>query len=96
MDARDELGSKDMDALRQELAQLRTDFSVMTKTLKGMAGDARTEAYAKVRDGADKARVQAGKAADQVSTSIEERPFTSVLVAFAVGMLMGVLFGRTR
>ena len=96
MNAHEELGSTDMEALRQELAQLRTDFSVMTKTLKGLAGDARSEAYARVRDGADKARVQAERAADTVSHSIEERPFTSILVAFAVGLLMGVLFGRQR
>lgn len=107
-----------MDALGLELAQLRTDFSPLTKTLRTMAGDAKTEACAMVRGGADKARVQAGKAAevarvqagkaaemvrvqadktaDQMATSIEKRPFTSVLVTLAVGMLMGVMFGRTR
>ena len=118
-----------MDALGLELTQLRTDFSPLTKTLRSMAGDAKTEACAMVRGGTDKARVQAGKAAemarvqagktaelvraqagkaaevarvqagktaDQVATSIEKRPFTSVLVTLAVGTLMGVLFGRTR
>lgn len=129
-----------MDALGLELAQLRTDFSPLTRTLTSMAGNARTEACAMVRGGADKARVQAGrtaevvraqagktaemvrtqagkaaevarvqagkatemvreqagKAAGQVSTSIEKRPFASVLVTLAAGMLMGVAFSRTR
>ncbi len=96
MGACENLETRDMDVLRQELAQLRTDFSAITRTLKNMAGEAKTEACAKVRDGADKARVQAGRAADQVSASIEERPFTSMLVTLAAGMLMGVLFGRAR
>ena len=96
MNARDEVASKDVEALRQEMAQLRTDFSTMTKTLKDIAGDAGTEAYARMRERAGKARVQAEKAADQVTQSIEERPFTSVLVAFALGLLMGVLVGRQR
>ncbi|MBK8209871.1 MAG: hypothetical protein IPK78_07660 [Rhodospirillales bacterium] len=96
MNARDDMASKDVEALRQEMAQLRNDFSAMTQTLKDIAGDAGSEAYARVRERAGQARVQAEKAADQVTHSIEERPFTSVLVAFALGLLMGVLFGRQR
>jgi ElaB/YqjD/DUF883 family membrane-anchored ribosome-binding protein len=96
MNARDDVASKDVEALRQEIAQLRTDFSALTRTMKDIAGDAGSEAYARVREKAGQARVQAEKAADQVTQSIEERPFTSVLVAFALGLLMGVLFGRQR
>ena len=55
-----------MDALGLELAQLRTDFSPLTRTLTSMAGNARTEACAMVRGGADKARVQAGRTAEVV------------------------------
>lgn len=96
MDGREDLASKDVEALRQEMARLRADFGAMTKTLKDIAGEAGLEAYARVRDRAGKARLQAEKAADQVTQSIEERPFTSVLLAFALGLLMGVLFGRQR
>ncbi len=96
MNVREELPSKDVEALRQEMAKLRTDFSAMTKTLKDIAGEAGSDAYAKMRERADKARIQAEKAADQVTHSIEERPFTSVVLAFALGFLMGVLFGRQR
>ena len=40
--------------------------------------------------------MQAEHAAETVTHGIEERPFTSVLVAFAVGVVLGVLFGRPR
>jgi ElaB/YqjD/DUF883 family membrane-anchored ribosome-binding protein len=96
MNARDDVTNKDMEALRHEMAQLRNDFSAMTRTLKDLAGDAGSEAYARMQEGAEQARQRAERAANQVSHSIEERPFTSVLVAFAVGLLMGILFGRQR
>lgn len=96
MNARDEATAKDMEALRLEMQQLRTDFSAMGKTLRDMAGTVGTDAYARMRDGAEKAKVRAGQAADTVTQSIEERPLTSVVVAFALGLVMGVVFGRQR
>lgn len=96
MNARDEATAKDMEALRLEMQQLRTDFSAMGKTLRDMAGNVGTDAYARMRDGAEKAKVRAEHAADTVTQSIEERPLTSVVVAFALGLVMGVVFGRQR
>jgi ElaB/YqjD/DUF883 family membrane-anchored ribosome-binding protein len=96
MNARDEATAKDMEALRLEMQQLRTDFSAMGKTLRDMAGNVGNDAYARMRDSAEKAKVRAGHAADTMTQSIEERPLTSVVVAFALGLVMGVVFGRQR
>ena len=96
MDVRDEVPVKDVEALRLEMQQLRADFSAMSRTLKDIAGDVGSDAYARVRERAGKAKAQAERAAETVTHGIEERPFTSVLVAFAVGVVLGVLFGRPR
>jgi ElaB/YqjD/DUF883 family membrane-anchored ribosome-binding protein len=88
--------AKDTEALRRDLEQLRNDFAAMGRTVKGFAGEIGSETYARVRDRADKARVQAEKAADTVAHTIEDRPLASILAAFAVGLILGILFGRQR
>jgi ElaB/YqjD/DUF883 family membrane-anchored ribosome-binding protein len=40
--------------------------------------------------------LQAEKAADTVAHTIEDRPLASILAAFVVGLILGVLFGRQR
>lgn len=96
MDVHEELTAKDVQALRLELQQLRNDFAAMGRTLSDIAGHFGDDAYQRVRHGAERARAQAEKAAETVTHTIEERPFTSVVTAFVVGLLMGVLFGRQR
>jgi ElaB/YqjD/DUF883 family membrane-anchored ribosome-binding protein len=91
-----EAASKDMEALRAELEKLRTDFSSMGKAVKDLANDMGSNAYAKMHDASDRARVRAERAAETVTETIGERPLTSVLTAFVLGLLLGVLFGRQR
>ena len=86
--------AKDTEALRRDLEQLRNDFAAMGRTVKGLAGEVRSETYARVKDTADKARVQAEKAADTVVHTIEDRPVASILAAFVVGLILGILFTR--
>jgi ElaB/YqjD/DUF883 family membrane-anchored ribosome-binding protein len=88
--------TKDTEALRRDLEQLRNDFAAMGRTVKGLAGEVGSETYARVRDRADKAREQAEKAADTVAHTIENRPLASILIAFVVGLILGMLFGRQR
>lgn len=96
MNGREDVAGKDIETLRQEMQQLRSDFAALTRTIKDIAGDVGSDAYARLRDRAGKARAQAEHAAETVGQSIEERPFVSMCVAFAVGLLMGLLFGRQR
>ncbi|MBK8174584.1 MAG: DUF883 family protein [Rhodospirillales bacterium] len=94
MSVLDDTKTKDMEAVRAEMEKLRADFASMGRTLKELAADVGTDAYARVREGTDKARQRAGVAAESVTHTIEDRPLTSVLTAFGVGLLLGVLFGR--
>ena len=91
-----EVQEQDIDALRLEMQQLRTDFSAMGRTLKDIAGNVSNDAYARFRDNADRARLRAEDAAERVTHNIEERPFASVLVALAMGVVLGLVFSRQR
>ncbi len=82
------------ETLRKELDQLRSDIAALTHTLKDIATDQGSAAYGKVRRSAQSAKDEAVHAAGAVGHEISERPFTSVLSAFSVGLLMGMLFGR--
>lgn len=94
MTVRDEATQKDIEALHAELGQLRKDMASMAGTLRDMASDFGASAYQRVRASASEARHRAERAAEEVSSTIEERPLTSLLVAFVVGLLLGTLFGR--
>lgn len=96
MNTREEQREKDIESLRLEMSQLRSDLSAMGRTLKDLASDIGSTAYGRVKESADKAKDQAQRAADTVTQQIGERPLTSVLVSFVVGLLLGVLFSRPR
>jgi ElaB/YqjD/DUF883 family membrane-anchored ribosome-binding protein len=84
----------DYETLRKELDQVRSDISALTSTLKDIAADQGTAAYETLRQSAQKAQEQAAKTAGALGHEIGERPFTSVLSAFSVGLLVGMLFSR--
>jgi len=84
----------DYETLRKELDQLRSDISGLTRTLKDIAADETTATYEKVRQTAQRAQEQAAQTVGSVGQEIGERPFTSVLSAFSVGLVIGMLFSR--
>jgi ElaB/YqjD/DUF883 family membrane-anchored ribosome-binding protein len=96
MEVQEQVATTDIEALRLEIQQLRTDFSTMGRTLKDIAGNVSSDAYARFRDNADRAKLRAEQAADTVTHNIEERPLASVLVALAVGVMLGLVFSRQR
>lgn len=96
MNLRDDAAAKEAEALRQDIDRLREDFAQMGKTMKAFANEVGSDAVAKMRDASGQAKVRAGQAADAVSQTIEERPLVSLLSAFVVGLILGILFGRQR
>jgi ElaB/YqjD/DUF883 family membrane-anchored ribosome-binding protein len=82
------------ETLRKELDQLRSDITALTRTLKDIAADQGGAAYEKMRRSAQGAKEEAVHAAGAVGHEIGERPFTSMLGAFSVGLLIGILFSR--
>jgi len=80
--------------LQEQLDNLRKDFAEVTKTLKDM-----TSAYAK--DGQDRVKLAAGQAQAQAKESfgkvqgeVEAHPYSSMAVAFGVGLVLGKILDR--
>ncbi len=81
----------DLDALKEEIDALRSDFKALARHAGNGAMEKLSEhgqrVYDRVHDGSERV-VRAA------SHEIEERPLTSVLIAFAVGFVGGRLLAR--
>jgi ElaB/YqjD/DUF883 family membrane-anchored ribosome-binding protein len=85
-------------ALKDDLAGLRKDMQTLVKTV----GE---DAKSRGRETMNKAKAEAGHYADEavargregvaaIESHIEDRPFTSVLIAFGIGLVLGKLLDR--
>lgn len=84
----------DNDTLKQDLTSLRNDLQELATAIRESG-----EKYAHIgmthaRDAYAEARQEAQKQTQAVGAEIETRPFTSVIVAFGAGLIMGKLLGR--
>jgi ElaB/YqjD/DUF883 family membrane-anchored ribosome-binding protein len=85
-------------AVKDDLAKLRADIANLSAALKDLTSDAVHEQIDSLKgrfdhlthDAKDKGR----QALDDLADHIEERPVSSVLIAFGVGILLGRLFDR--
>jgi len=100
---------QEFDTLREDIDRLRKDIGSLTETLGGAAADELRSVGRRGRAAAQRAGKQAADAADEAAEEIgkrardglaaleggiEERPLTSVLLAFSLGVLLGKLVGR--
>lgn len=86
--------SQETEALKKDMEQLRRDLGSLADAVK-------RSSQQKVQAGAEQARAridgactQAELQTEQLGSHIKQRPFTSVLTAFGVGILLGKLIGR--
>lgn len=75
--------SPETDALREDLEQLRKDFSALSEKYK-------QSSYSQARAGMDKARDSVNSLCEEV----EARPCASLVTAFGLGLLLGKIFSR--
>lgn len=89
--ARNKVDLSDFETLKEEIETLRSDFAQLARHAGNGALDSLSEKgqqlYGRVHDGGERV-VRAA------SHEIEERPLTSVLIAFAVGFVGGRLLAR--
>ncbi|MDX1635023.1 MAG: hypothetical protein R3280_10315 [Marinobacter sp.] len=90
------MADQDVDKLRKEMDQLRNDMRTITETLKTMAVDRGERGYEQVRASVDQARDGARRASQAVESQIEDKPFSSVLLTFVVGLITGLLVQSRR
>jgi ElaB/YqjD/DUF883 family membrane-anchored ribosome-binding protein len=88
----------EFDTVRDDLTKLSNDIASLAESLKEGATDAAREKLAAARDRferlTEEARTRSEEHLDNLAATIEERPLTSVLIAFGVGIILGRLFDR--
>lgn len=78
----------DLDTIKADIAALRDDLGSMTSAAVRDGAKSMRNATKAVRD-------SAATAVDQVQGFVEERPVTSILLAFGAGMLAASLLRRS-
>lgn len=86
----------DLKTLRAEMANLRADLGKIGETLKSFGRHSGEEAAEKAGDMAEKLRAEIERKSQRLAEGIEQKPLTSVLAAFGVGMILGMLFHGRR
>lgn len=91
----------DIDRLKNDLSKLKEDFGDVFATAMdlgrdtaGSAKDKLAAGVAELKKAAGKAKEKGGVAVEAVEHKIQEHPFTSVLIAFGVGVLVAKLLDR--
>lgn len=86
--------NKDLDELRDEVSKLRSDITDIADTLTKLAGDAVTDGQNRFRQSSARTREKAREVWGGLEHELEERPLTSVAVAFGLGFVLGKLLDR--
>ncbi|HYW93016.1 MAG TPA: hypothetical protein VFA95_11270 [Gammaproteobacteria bacterium] len=87
---------KEFEALKADVARLRGDISDLAGAVRHAGEESGRQAYAKARQAGEQAWHQASEAEQAAAHEIAERPVASVLTAFGVGFLVGLILDRRR
>jgi len=81
----------DFAALRKDVARLAEAISQLAQHPTQAAGDAVEDAKNKIASAADEAQTNIRAASSEIETNIKRNPLTAVLIAFGVGLALGVI-----
>jgi ElaB/YqjD/DUF883 family membrane-anchored ribosome-binding protein len=85
-------------AVKDDLARLRADVANLSAAIRELTSDTVHDQIGSLKGRLDRlthdAKDQGRQALDDLADRIEERPVSSVLIAFGVGILLGRLFDR--
>ncbi|WP_438969673.1 DUF883 family protein [Methylophaga sp.] len=80
--------------LQDQLDTLRKDFSELTQTMKTMTSDYAKQGQDKLKEKADYAQEQARDSFYKAQGEVETHPYTSMAVAFGVGLVIGKILDK--
>ncbi len=90
---------KDIESLKDNVANLRADLSQITQTLldkgKSETEVAKDRLIDELKYELEAARTKGKKTVESVESQIQEKPFLSLLIAFIVGLVLGKIFDRS-
>jgi ElaB/YqjD/DUF883 family membrane-anchored ribosome-binding protein len=84
--------------VKDDLVKLRADIANLSAALKDLTSETVHDQIDSLKGRIDRltgdAKLQGRQALDDLADHIEERPVSSILIAFGVGILIGRLFDR--
>ncbi len=86
----------DVKKLQAEIAQLREDVALLVQALGGAAREGGANAFSNAKARAGEIQDDIKDKIDSITRQIEDKPVASSLTAFAIGVVLGMLFGSRR
>ncbi len=94
----DETVKSEVDALRADFKQIKDDLKGLTSAISALAAKQGAEAVGELKVKRDKVEAQlrhaAGEARSTLEEQVREKPLNTLLLAFAIGLVLGKGFGR--
>ena len=78
-------------ALRKDVTHLAEAISQLVHHPTQVAGDAVADAKSKIGSAAEEAETQVRAASSEIETNIKRNPLTAVLIAFGIGVALGII-----
>lgn len=82
------------ESIKKDIEQLRNDLAALAKSYKAAGEQQARAGLDSARGSYNDLRDEASRRTQDVGSEIEARPFTSVLAAFGIGLVLGKLIGR--
>ncbi|HKT17859.1 MAG TPA: hypothetical protein VJR47_07450 [Stellaceae bacterium] len=86
----------DLEALQAEIKRLRADFASLNETVRDLLRHGSADAVGKARESGERVWNEARRRVEGVTAEIEEKPVTSAVTAFGIGIVLGLLFSGRR
>jgi ElaB/YqjD/DUF883 family membrane-anchored ribosome-binding protein len=88
----------DLSAVKEDISNLRSDMKDLLQKLidtgRSETGAAKGRVIEELHDALELASKSGKETVESLESKVQENPFTSLLLAFFVGLLLGVFFNR--
>lgn len=92
----DKTSSEEVQAIREDLKQLRTDVTLLARALKGEGGEKLGELRNRVSTVLHEKAETIRHGTEHVKHAAKEHPFTTALISLCLGMITGAMLRGRR
>ena len=86
--------ANETDAIKKDMEALRKDLHELANSVRASGEKRYQDGLDQARGKYDELRHEANRRTKEFGAEIESRPFTSVMAAFGIGLVLGKLIGR--